>query len=194
MLQELITQISANTILDWLAFLFGVAQVVLAWKNEKVNFIAGIISVSLYAYIFFKAGLFAESFLNVYYLAISIYGLALWGKSAIVQKITFCATKDWINAGLIFIFAFVAQWYILQKFTSSTVPMLDSLVSSLAWAGAWLLTKRKVENWVILNVSNLLAIPLFIYKNLYLVAVLYIVFFIIAIFGYIQWKKEAQNF
>ncbi len=191
MFQQLVAQLMANTLIDWLAFIFGIAQVVLAWQNKKTNFIAGIISVSLYVFIFYKAGLFAESFLNIYYLLISVYGFAVWHKSTREAQITNCTKQEWMQALALLVIAFVVQWWILSKYTTSNVPMMDSLVSSLAWVGTWLLTKRKLQNWVWLNVSNALAIPLFIQKGLYLVAVLYVVFFIIAIFGYKQWKKNV---
>lgn len=192
MLQELFTQIANNTILDWLAFLFGVAQVVLALKNKRINFVAGIISVALYVYIFYKAGLFAESFLNFYYLIVSIWGLIAWQQNTRTNTISQCTKNDYIIAFVIFASASILQFVILKNYTTSTVPLADSLVSSMAWAGTWLLAKRKVQNWVLLNISNAFAIPLFIYKQLYLVAILYVVFFIIAIFGYKQWQKEAQ--
>ena len=191
MFQRLVAQILANSTLDWLAFVFGIVQVVLAWHNKKYNFIAGIISVSLYIFIFYKAGLFAESFLNVYYLLISIYGFAVWHKNIQVAQITNCTKQEWVKAFAILIIAFAIQWWILSKYTTSNVPIVDSLVSSLAWVGTWLLTKRKLQNWLWLNVSNAIAIPLFMHKNLHLVAVLYVVFFIIAIFGYKQWKKNV---
>jgi nicotinamide mononucleotide transporter len=195
MVKELIAQFYANSIIDWAAFFFGVMQVVLAWKNKKINFLAGIVSVALYIYIFYRAGLFAESFLNIYYLLISIYGFIIWNKQSVIKKnISFSDGSDFKKASCIFAIAFILQWIILSKFTTSNVAIMDSMVSSIAWAGTWLLTKRKVENWIWLNVSNVLAIPLFIYKGLHLVALLYIVFFILAIFGYQQWKKEANQF
>ncbi len=192
MLQEFIDQLSANRLIDWLAFIFGLAQVALAWKHSKYNFIAGIISVALYIYIFAKAGLYAESVLNIYYLIISVYGVLAWQQASKQQAVGKANAKQWTNTQVIFITAFLLQSYILKKYTDSTVPYIDSLVSSIAWAGTYLLTQRKIENWILLNISNAMAIPLFVYKNLYLVALLYLLFFIIAIFAYLQWKKDLE--
>jgi nicotinamide mononucleotide transporter len=80
-------------------------------------------------------------------------------------------------------------YLILKNFTDSDVPIMDSFVSSTAWAGMWLLAKRKLENWIWLNISNLVAIPLLFHKNLIMFGLLTIFFFIIAIFGYLDWKK-----
>jgi nicotinamide mononucleotide transporter len=80
-------------------------------------------------------------------------------------------------------------YIILEHFTDSDVPIMDAFVSSTAWAGMWLLAKRKLENWVWLNVSNLVAIPLLFHKNLAMFALLTVFLFVIAIFGYLDWKK-----
>jgi nicotinamide mononucleotide transporter len=73
---------------------------------------------------------------------------------------------------------------------------MDSFVAATAWAGMWLLAKRKLENWVLLNISNIVAIPLLFYKHLPLNALLTLFLFIVAVMGYFRWKKimrkEAQ--
>ncbi|MEI9957355.1 MAG: nicotinamide mononucleotide transporter family protein [Ferruginibacter sp.] len=81
----------------------------------------------------------------------------------------------------------------LKHFTTSNVPYWDAWVSATAWAGMWLLSKRKIENWILLNISNLFAIPLLIYKQLPLFAILTLVLFVVAIFGYYSWKKIIQQ-
>jgi len=70
---------------------------------------------------------------------------------------------------------------------------LDAWVSATAWAGMWLLAKRKIENWILLNVSNAFAIPLLLYKQLPLFAALTLFLFIVAIFGYYQWRKLVRE-
>ncbi|RYD70890.1 MAG: nicotinamide riboside transporter PnuC, partial [Sphingobacteriales bacterium] len=85
--------------------------------------------------------------------------------------------------------------FILVKFTNSDVPILDAFIASTAWAGMWLLAKRKIENWIFLNISNIIAIPLKFHKNLPLMAMLTIFLFIVAIFGFLEWRKiyRQQN-
>ena len=84
-------------------------------------------------------------------------------------------------------------YVVLDKFTDSDVPILDAFVSSTAWAGMWLLAKRKLENWIWLNVSNLVAIPLLLYKQLFLFSILTLILFVVAIFGYLDWKKMLNS-
>jgi nicotinamide mononucleotide transporter len=73
------------------------------------------------------------------------------------------------------------------------VPVWDAFVSSTAWAGMWLLARRKMENWVFLNISNLFAIPLLFYKKLPMFAALTVFLFVVAIFGYFEWKRQAES-
>jgi len=67
------------------------------------------------------------------------------------------------------------------------------LVSAFAWAGMWLMARRKIENWILLNISNFIAIPLLIHKNLYLYAVLTAFLFIVAVSGYLEWRKIIKE-
>lgn len=191
LLKQVVSQFELTSFVEWFAFLFGVAQVVLALRNQVLNFYAGIISVSLYIYVFYYSGLYAESLLNSYYLIVSIAGIFLWQKKEGTETlpISRANNKDWLQAMVLFIILFFCIFIILRNFTNSTVPLADALVSSSAWVGTWLMIHRKLENWVVLNVSNLIAIPLLIYKGLHLTAILTSIYVVIAIMGYYRWKK-----
>jgi len=91
---------------------------------------------------------------------------------------------------------FVVLYMVLMRFTDSTVPIWDAWVSATAWAGMWLLAKRKIENWVLLNISNAFAIPLLAYKGLHLYALLTLFLFIVALLGFFEWKRiiSRQNY
>ena len=101
--------------------------------------------------------------------------------------------KEWMTVAAIVIGGFIFLYLILANFTPSTVPFWDAFVSATAWAGMWLLAKRKIENWILLNISNAVAIPLLFYKHLILYAALTIFLFIVAVQGYFEWKKIIKN-
>jgi nicotinamide mononucleotide transporter len=191
-LQHILDQLQAITLIEGFAFLFGLAQVLLALKNKTLNFYAGIISVSLYIYVFYTAGLFAESLLNIYYLLISIGGIFLW-QTKNQLSISYTKRREWGVTLLIAGIAFGILYPSLKKFTTSDVPFLDAFVAATAWAGSWLLMKRKISNWIVLNISNIVAIPLQFYKGMELTSLLTIIYFIIAIKGYIEWRKIAGS-
>src|SRR5690606_26778048 len=94
--------------------------------------------------------------------------------------------------GSVFI-AFTIFYTLLTRFTDSDVPVGDALVTAFAWAGMWLMAKRKIENWILLNISNFMSVPLLIHKDLYFYAVLTAFLFVVAIFGYINWYKILKR-
>jgi len=175
---------------EWLGFGFGLLQVILARVQRSINFFAGLISVSCYIWVFYGSGLYAECLLNMYYWLMSIWGLIRWNHAA-QQPIRFSNSRDHIQTLLIFILCWIILFGALSHFTDSTVPFMDAWVSALAWAGTWLLVNRKVENWLWLSCSNLLAIPLLWYKDLALTTLLTVIYLIFGILGYLSWKKSA---
>lgn len=188
-------QLKETDWLQWLAVILGVTEVLLAKANKIWLYPAGIASTLLSVYILLIAGLYAESLLNVYYVAMSVYGWWYWTKKKDKPPvaISYCNRKDWIMVMMIVVTSFVLLTAALKYFTSSTVPVWDAWVSATAWAGMWLLSKRKIENWILLNISNLFAIPLLVNKQLPLFAALTLFLFIVAIFGYYKWRKILQS-
>lgn len=188
-------QILQTTLIEWLAVGFGVAEVLLARKNNILLYPTGIISILLSMFLLWRALLYAEMLLNIYYLVMSLYGWLLWKKhkGLPILKISKSSNNDIGIAVLISIGGFILLYLILHHYTNSDVPVFDAFVSSVAWAGMWLLAKRKVENWLFLNVSNFVAVPLLVHKGLFMFAVLTIFLFIIAVLGYRDWKKEVNE-
>jgi nicotinamide mononucleotide transporter len=129
--------------------------------------------------------------LNFYYLITSILGLFLWQQKS-QQKISKTTKQDLFIVLGIVLSSFVVLYLLLNQFTDSSVPYLDAIVSAFAWAGTWLLLKRKLENWILLNISNLIAIPLQFYKGLELTSLLTIIYVVIAFLGYSEWKKKLE--
>ena len=191
----LMQQLAQTSWIEWLAVGFGVAEVLLARSNKVALYPAGIAATLLSTYLFFISGLYAESLLNVYYIIMSIYGWWYWVKKKDKPPvpITFTNKKEWYTVLFIVVGGFLILYITLKNFTPSTVPFFFAFVSATAWAGMWLLAKRKVENWLLLNISNAVAIPLLFYKDLPLYAALTIFLFIVAVQGYFKWKKLVKK-
>ena len=192
MMQDILQQ---TTWAEWLGVLFSMIQVVLASRNNSNNYLFGIAGISLTLYVMIVAKLYGEFTLNLYYLVMSIYGWLYWkyGKQKEETQISTTNTQEKIIAGGIIGFTFGLFWFFLTHYTDSDVPIWDSLVSAFAWAGMWLMAKRKIENWILLNISNLIAVPLMIHKDLYLYAGLTVFLFVVAVLGYIKWSKIAKG-
>lgn len=187
--------LSKTSWLEWFGVFFAVVQVLLAQKNNIHNYLFGIAGIILAMFVKFNAKLYAEFTLDFYYLVMSIYGWLFWkfGKQQTETPITFTTTTEKIKAAGIVVAAFLIFYTFLTYYTNSDVPLWDSLVTAFAWAGMWLMAKRKIENWVLLNISNFLAVPLLIHKELYLYAALTAFLFVVAIFGYINWFKILKQ-
>lgn len=195
----LVEQIKGTTPLEWIAVAMSVAEVLLARINNVWLYPTGIIGTVLGIYLLFNVQLYAECLLNGYYVVMSFYGWFYWikKKGEPPVKVTWSTRREWgITLAITFI-GWLVLYLILRHgltlgyfdFKPSNVPVWDSFVSSSAWAGMWLLARRKIENWILLNLSNLFAIPLLFYKHLPLFGFLTIFLFIIAIWGFIDWVK-----
>ncbi|MCX2493784.1 nicotinamide riboside transporter PnuC [Pedobacter sp. PF22-3] len=197
-------QILHTSLIEWLAVGFGVSEVLLAKKNNIWLYPTGIISILLVMTLLYRANLYAEIVLNIYYLVMSVYGWLIWKnqENHCHKEVQWSTRKELVIAVLISVIGFgifytalinLPEHFVIAKidifFTKSDVPIADAFVSAFAWAGMWLLAKRKIENWVFLNISNLVAIPLLFHKKLPLMACLTTFLFIVAIFGFFDWKK-----
>lgn len=188
-------QLAATSWLQYVALALGVSEVLLAKANKAWLYPTGIGATSLSIFILFEAGLYAECLLNGYYIVMSVYGWWYWvkRKNEPPVKITRSTRQDWLTVSLIVAVGFVLLAFALQRFTDSTVPYWDAWVSATAWAGMWLLAKRKLENWLLLNVSNAFAIPLLLHKELPLYAALTLFLFVVAVFGYRKWSRLLKE-
>lgn len=188
------SQVIATDWVQWTAVGFSVAEVLFARSNKIWLYPTGIIGTVLTIYILLQSGLYADSALNVYYVVMSAYGWWHWVKKKDQPpvKASYSNNSEWAITAGICVLGTVAGYFVLRYFTPSTVPFWDAWVSATGWAGMWLLARRKIENWVLLNISNAFAIPLLMYKQLPMFAALTIFLFIIAVQGYFAWRKEIR--
>ncbi len=194
-IDQIIEAFQNTSWLERFSVLCGIIQVLLSKNNKVSNYLFGILGIISGMYVLFGAKLYADIALNMYYLVMSIYGWWYWktNKVANEQPITSCTPKDWSIVLAIVFGGFFILYFSLITFTDSDVPIWDAWVSATAWAGMWLLARRKIENWILLNISNAFAIPLLIHKDLYLFAALTTFLFTVAIFGYIKWAKIMKH-
>lgn len=191
LLQLFIEQIKGTSPLEWMAVALGVAEVLLARVNNVWLYPTGIIGTFLGIYLLFEVQLYAECLLSGYYIVMSFYGWIYWLKKQNKPpvEISWSTRREWAITLAITFGGWVVLYFILKNYTPSTVPVWDAFVSSSAWAGMWLLARRKIENWLLLNLSNIFAVPLLFYKKLPLFGGLTIFLFIIGVWGFIDWVR-----
>ena len=192
--QLLRKQLAETDLLTWMATVFGVAEVLLARVNNILLYPAGIISSVISVYLLLEVKLYADATLNSYYVLMSIYGWWYWARKRNEPPlpISWTTGREWWTVTGIIVIGFGLCYFLLRTYTPSTTPAWDAWVSVVAWAGTWLLARRKIENWVVLNVSNLFAVPLLIYKGLPMLAVLTVILFIVAVAGFFDWRRRYK--
>jgi nicotinamide mononucleotide transporter len=126
----------------------------------------------------------------------SIYGWYYWSKKEDKNNrtpITRNSKKEWRWTILILIISFFVIYQILVHLTDSDVPLIDAITTAIFFVGMQLMAKKKIENWIAWIIGDFISIPLYFYKGLILTSVQFLIFFIIAIAGYISWKKTIQQ-
>lgn len=196
-LHQFIEGLKATTLLEFIAVAFGIASVLFSRKENIWVYPTGIINTVMYTWFCFKWwGLYAEGSLNFYYTIMSIYGWVLWSRKKggnIKLHITASNKKEWMIAILFFVVCWAVLYVVLKKCTPSTVPFADAFASASAYTGMWLMAKKKLENWLWWIFTNLASIPLYFYKHAVFTSFQYVVFLVLAVMGYISWKKKLSS-
>lgn len=187
-----------DIILELVAGIFTIASVVYSKKNNVLVFPTGMICTAIFVYLLLKWGLLGDMIINGYYFVMSIYGWYLWthkkdGKTVItIGKTT--KKEHVISVGLFIIaFAFVFVVYTTFDKFNHWSAYLDTLTTALFFVAMWLMAKRKIENWIYWIIGNCITVPLYFYKGLTFSSILYFVLTIIAIYGYLAWKKHLNK-
>ncbi len=185
-------------VLELIAVVFGIISVLFARKNNILVYPTGLVSTILYVYILFKFELFGDLIINFYYSIMSVLGWYLWSKTKNGEDefpISTINRKECIISTLIFIITltFVAFIYhFFDKFTHWTA-YVDAFTTGLFFVGMWLMAKRKIENWILWIIADVVSVPLYFYKGLTFSSFQFLVFTIIAILGYKEWKRFLQK-
>lgn len=197
---QFITNVQQTKWPEWVSTIAQVASVWYARKNNILVFPTGIIGVLLAAYVYFfmiHPPLYADASLNIYYFLMSVYGWYNWVQKKDVDHYTYpiawCSRPQLIFGLGFFICFWGIIWYVLIAYTNSNTPVLDSLVSASAVTAMWWMAKRKIENWLAWIFSNIVAIPLNFYKGLMLFSLMYVLFLLLAWWGFTEWRKQIRH-
>ncbi len=183
--------------LEITAVIFGFLSVWFAKQNNIWVFPTGLISTAIFVYLLYKWVLLGDMMINAYYFAMSVYGWYIWTRKIndVITPISRTTAADKKTSIIIFIATLVFVYAIYQwagKWNSWTA-YVDTLTTAVFFVGMWLMARRKVENWVLWIVGDVISVPLYLYKGLVFTSVQYLIFTVIAIYGYLAWKKNLSN-
>lgn len=180
-------------IMDIAGTVVGLLYLWLEYRADIRLWIVGIIMPAMYLYTYYAAGLYADFGLQVYYLLASVYGYVSWrfGRHRVQTDlpITHIPRIRFLLCCAAWAVLWLLIYWILVRFTPSNVPLCDSFVNSLSIIGLWALAKKYVEQWIVWFVVDAFSCGLYIYKGIPFTAGLYGVYTVIAVFGYLKWRR-----
>lgn len=187
-----------DIVLELIAAVFTLASVWFSKKNNILVFPTGMICTAIFVYLLLKWGLLGDMMINAYYFIMSVYGWYIWTKkvdATHVTPISRTTPQEKRISLLIFISTFIFVWvvYVLFDKFNHWTAYVDTLTTAIFFVGMWLMAKRKIENWLYWIVGDIITVPLYFYKGLTFSSILYGVLTVIAIFGYLEWKKNLNN-
>lgn len=198
---ELIINWISENYIELIGAVLGIAYIFFSIRQSILTWPVGLLTSALYVWIFFVSKLYADMGLQLYYVAISIYGWYEWLKgNPDLKDEQLKVSRMNLKLGVILLMGgivlFALIWFILKNHTDSTVPVADAFATSLSIVATWMLARKILEHWLVWIFVDAFSIGLFFYKGLMPTVILFVVYTFMAFAGYIEWKKnlmEEQN-
>lgn len=181
--------------MDWIeivGFITGLACVYLNTKENVWGWPIAMLSVVFYGIVFFNAKLYADAGLQAFFFVLCTYGLVQWLRKVDAHKALYISESNiFINVlGVVStLLLTIVLYYLLTSYTDSDLPMLDAFTTAMSIVAQFLLARKKIENWIYWTIANCVYVGLYIYKGLFLTAVLYFIYIFLAVYGYYEWKR-----
>jgi len=182
--------------IEWVAAIAGAISVYLSARENILSWPTAIVNVTLYIVVFMKSGLYSDMGLQVVYLALSIYGWYQWlhgGEQRAKLHVSRATPIAWIISGMVG----VVFWLALARYVSTlqgvAFPYLDAGLTTLSLVAQWMMTRKILENWVLWIIADIVYVPMYFVKHLYVTAGLYLVFLALAIMGFVEWRRSYRR-
>lgn len=178
-----------------LGFATGIVTVWLVVRQHVANWPIGIVNVALLMLVFWSAGLYADAGLQIVYIVLGLYGWWLWvygGELRTPLTVRTTTGTQWVALGVAGVLLTAALWLFLDRFTGSTVPLADAVTTGLSLMATYGQCRKLVESWWLWIAADLIYIPLYGYKGLWLTALLYVVFMALCVAGLRAWRAAMR--
>lgn len=188
----------ANHYIEVFAAIAGLIYIFLEIRQSIWLWPVGLITSGVYVWVFFNTKFYADMGLQIYYVFISIYGWHWWlkgrdGDKSDILQVTGINRKTTIRLILLFLAIFLFLWLILRCYTDSPLPLGDSFTTAISVIATWMLARKIIEHWLLWIIADIVSVALYIYKGMYPTAILFIVYTLMAIVGYLEWKKDLNT-
>ncbi|MEY2921529.1 MAG: hypothetical protein RL108_138 [Bacteroidota bacterium] len=184
---------SLQIILEFLTFVFGIVSVFCAKKENIWVYPTGLISTVITVYLLYQAHYFGDMTMNIYYSIMSVYGWYKWtSKGNQTELIITKTNKKEKVIGIFLFFLTVGITFLVYKFFHYSLEIpnyIDIFTSGIFFTAMWYMALKKIENWPLWIIGDCIAVPLFAYRGLGMLSLQYLIFTILAVLAYIEWKK-----
>ena len=187
-----------SIILEFIAFVFGILSVWFAKKENIWVYPTGLIATIITTYLLYLAGYLGDMMINGYFSIMSIYGWYYWTKNNTeTEKLSITRTnfKEKIIGIVLFLITIfvVLGIYNFFDYTINKDNYVDIFASGIFFTGMWFMAMKKIENWTLWIIGDLMVTPLYAYRGLGMLSLQYLIFTILAILAYLEWKKTLNN-
>ncbi|MDG2174472.1 MAG: nicotinamide riboside transporter PnuC [Flavobacteriaceae bacterium] len=185
-------------VLEFLAFIFGIISVIYAKRENILVYPTGIICTVITIYLLYRAQYFGDMMMNVYYSAMSIYGWWNWSRVKDNHHIVLISRtnkKEYLTASFYFLLT-IGITFSVYKMNLDFLEIpnyIDIFTSGVFFTAMWLMANKKIESWIFWIVGDIITIPLYSYRGLGILSLQYLIFLILAIQGYYEWKKTLNK-
>ncbi len=179
-----------------LGAILGFVYIILSIEQRIWTWPVGLLTSALYVYVFFVSKFYADMALQVYYIAVSIYGWYHWLKGSPEKKdhlpVIVTPRKQWwwLIAASVVLFLLIV--FVLKNYTDSPVPVGDSLTTALSLVATWMLARKYIEHWLIWIFVDFLSAILYALKSMWPTVILFVIYTVMAVLGYFQWRKAMM--
>lgn len=185
-------------LLESVAFIFGIASVWYAKKQNILVYPTGIVATVITSFLLFQAGYLGDMCINAYFTIMSFYGWLLWSRKNVENDflpITTTTSKEKKIGILLFIITIfvVLAIYKIFNYRLKADNYVDVFTSGLFFTAMWYMARKKLENWTLWIVGDIIVVPLYAYRGMGILALQYFIFTILAILAYIEWKKNLDS-
>ena len=164
-------------------------------RQHFLTWPVGLLNALFYIGVFFNSKIYADMSLQFYYVVISIFGWWNWlhgNSEGKVLEVTRTAAALWFKLAFASVALFIFIAVLLERYTDSPVAIWDALVTALSIVATWMLAKKKIEHWLIWIVVDAISIGLFLSRQLYPTSLLFIVYTVLALYGFLEWRKSLN--
>ena len=185
-------------VLEAIAFVFGIASVWYAKKENILVYPTGIICTVITVYLLYINAYLGDMMMNFYYSIMSIYGWWNWSRKKndeFIVPISRTSSREKGIGFLLFILTIVVTFLVYKGFdyTIEIPNYIDIVTSGIFFTAMWYMANKKLENWTLWIIGDIITIPLYAYRGLGMLSLQYLIFTILAIQGYLAWKKSLNN-